>query len=395
MESEPLFNKGLEGEHFVIKLAERSYLKYWCFPNPIDIEGDKKEICDLLLLFIDTAIIISVKNYNVNGNYERFKKRVVGKSTKQLFGAERKLFKSQREILLDHSLQGKLKFAPDTFKHIFKITISVGEDFENYEFVDTNESKGIVNIFNKETFEIIFNELDTIKDLSEYLKLREILLTQHKSTTCHCSEKDLLASFLLNAREFPKELYGNFEEHTRNLREKWQAYLSHRSVISKKLEDEKSYFLDKLVNDDVLKLENGEMLAKEFMTLSRFERRLIASDLFEIVEKYQDKKDFLARRFTKFNGIGFLFIYYPFERSQSEIDIILIKAQELYSYFHDCDQIVLLAASKGIKQWKFGLYHAKKITKETEIYLRHLASDFGWFQNETRIEKYVNEYPDQ
>lgn len=99
MESEEIIDKGIEGENFVTKLAETSYLKYWCYPNPMDMTGDKKEICDLLILFFDTAIIISVKNYNVNGNYERFLKRVVEKSSKQLFGAQRKLFGSKEIVL--------------------------------------------------------------------------------------------------------------------------------------------------------------------------------------------------------------------------------------------------------------------------------------------------------
>lgn len=55
--------KGKIGEDAVTTVAEKTYLKYWCFPNPKDEYGDKKEICDLLILFKQTAIIISVKNY--------------------------------------------------------------------------------------------------------------------------------------------------------------------------------------------------------------------------------------------------------------------------------------------------------------------------------------------
>lgn len=41
--------KGKEGENFVNDLAFKSFLKYWCYPNPMDENGDKKEICDLLV----------------------------------------------------------------------------------------------------------------------------------------------------------------------------------------------------------------------------------------------------------------------------------------------------------------------------------------------------------
>lgn len=110
------FDKGKKGEDFVEFLAEKAYLKYWCFANPMDLEGDGKEICDFLILFYDTAIIISVKNYYVNGNYDRFLKKVIGKSTKQLFGAQRK-FKQRDKIKLKHEIQGEVEFDTKTFQN--------------------------------------------------------------------------------------------------------------------------------------------------------------------------------------------------------------------------------------------------------------------------------------
>ncbi|MFH6997391.1 hypothetical protein ACHRVZ_05615 [Flavobacterium sp. FlaQc-57] len=394
MESEEIIDKGIEGENFVTKLAETSYLKYWCYPNPMDMTGDKKEICDLLILFFDTAIIISVKNYNVNGNYERFLKRVVEKSSKQLFGAQRKLFGS-KEIVLQHVLQGDRKFEPNDYKNIFKITVSVGEDFENYDFIDHDQVKGTVNIFNRQTFETIIFEFDTIKDLTEYLIAREELLIANKGLCCNCSEKDLIAQYLMNAREFPEELLKDFENFTKSLQGKWQRYHANKDVILKKIEEENSYFIDRLVNTDVLPLENGELLAKEFMTMSRFERRIMANSLFELVNKYEGNQDVLARRYTVFNGIGFLFVYYPKERDEKEIDAILFSAQQLYSYFKKDNKIVMLAASRGMKQWKFGLFQATEMTLGAEKYLQALALQFGWFQNEKRVERNIKEYPNE
>ncbi len=55
--------KGNIGEDFVNRIAYKSFLEYWCYPSPKDEDGDKKEICDLLILFNDSLVIISVKNY--------------------------------------------------------------------------------------------------------------------------------------------------------------------------------------------------------------------------------------------------------------------------------------------------------------------------------------------
>lgn len=64
---EMLGDKGRLGEDFVNQIAFNSFLKYWCFPNPLDIAGDNKEICDLLVVFDEICMIVSVKNYEFKG----------------------------------------------------------------------------------------------------------------------------------------------------------------------------------------------------------------------------------------------------------------------------------------------------------------------------------------
>jgi hypothetical protein len=393
--TERILSKGEEAEELVNSLSNGAYLKYWCYPNPIDVEGDKKEICDLLILFFDTAIIISVKNYDLKSNYERYKKKVIEKSSKQLFGAERKLFKSDRPIKISHPEKGEEIFNPDDYKNVFRITISAGEDFDDYEFIDNREDKGSVGIFNRETFEIIIQELDTIKDLTEYLKSREDLFLKNIKKKCNCTEKDLLAHYLMNVRTFSQKLSDDFENETKLLVDNWEKYTQNKSVIFKKLVDEKSYFIDDLIKKDVLKLANGELLAKELMTMSRFERRIISTHLFEIVTKYQHNDDFLARRYTEYNGIGFLFIYYPIEKTQQEIDLVLDLAPELYANQHNIKRIVVLGASKNMKQWKFRLFEAAEQDAEGKKKLDKIAKDAGWFKNEKRIEREIKEYPDE
>ncbi|MBG43233.1 MAG: hypothetical protein CL530_04625 [Aequorivita sp.] len=388
-------NKGNVAEEYVNTLSETAYLKYWCYPNPIDISGNKKEICDLLILFFDTAIIISVKNYDLKGDYERYKRRVIEKSSKQLFGAERKLFNSQKPLDISHPEKGVETFNPIEYKNVFRITVSVGEDFENYEFVDSKEGKGSVNIFNKETFEIITEELDTIKDLVEYLKAREDLLITNSGKKCNCTEKDLLGHFLMNQRTFDENIKKDFEKATLELVGKWNEYINNRSVILKKLADENSYFIDKIVENDVLPIENGVLLAKELMSLSRFERRIMANKLFYIVKKYENQKNTLARLFLKYNHIGFLFVYYPEKKPEKEVDFIMNKAPELYAHKHNTKKIVVLGATDGLKQWKFGLYLASDLNETQKKQLDQIADKAGWFKREIKTKENIKEYPNE
>ena len=55
--------KGKQGEDAVNQISFKTYLKYWCYPNPKDELGDKKEICDLLIIFKDVLILFAIKNY--------------------------------------------------------------------------------------------------------------------------------------------------------------------------------------------------------------------------------------------------------------------------------------------------------------------------------------------
>ena len=81
--------KGKTAEAVVHELAYRSFLREWCYPNPRDKGG--KEICDLLVNYDGTILIVSVKNVAYSGNFDRYQRKAFEESTKQILGAERRL----------------------------------------------------------------------------------------------------------------------------------------------------------------------------------------------------------------------------------------------------------------------------------------------------------------
>ena len=390
--------KGDNGEDYVNQLAYKSYLKYWCYPNPLDINGNNKEICDLLILFRDILIIISVKNHNYNGDYEKYKRKVIDKSSSQLNGAYRKLFTTQKAMHIMHPDREVELFEPDKYKQIYKLTINVGEQFEYYELGEQIENKGFINILNKDTFEVIIQELDTIKDFVEYLNARERLLMSGKLLDVKCQEKDLLAKFLTNARRFPID-YGSseFKEMISNLEGAWANYALSNKVKLKREANKVSYFIDDLVQSDILKLPNGEILARELMNLGRIERRQLAKSLFSLVAKYEKEDEILARQYSEYNGIGHLLIYYPPNQKEEEVDWIIQRAMEIYSFKTNfCEkEIIVIAATNGLKRWKFGMFKAEPpITIEAKKYLDKLIEDFGWFKDMHAYRHEEKEYPD-
>ena len=207
----------------------------------------------------------------------------------------------------------------------------------------------------------------------------------------------MLAYYLMNNREFPQECFDNFEEWSKSCIQKWDTYQHSRSVLLKKLANEKSYFIDELIKKDALPLENGELFAKELMTLDRFERRNIASDLFEIVDRYQNTPNCLARRHYIINDILFLFIYYSHDKTEKEKDCILQLAQEVYAYKFRPNKVLLLAATDNLEQWKFGLFETQKedTTDEQRKHYDRIIDVLGWFKNTQKIYKENKEYPDE
>lgn len=397
-------NKGTEGEEYVNELAFNSYLDYWCYPNPKDELGDKKEICDLLIIFKETLIIISVKNYENKGNYERYKKRVIEKSTSQLYGAERKLFNSDRDIKIKHHNRGFEIFDKKAIKKVFRITVNVGEQFEFYELGDVRENKGFINIFNKDTFEKIIQELDTIPDLVNYLLERENFLNHYKEINFVSKERDLLAVYLRNIRKFPDNYYKkDIDKITVDLSNAWEDYDNHSSVLKKREQDKYSYFIDKISKNDILKIANGEMLAKELMSLTRIQRRFISKSLLTLIAKNQKNDEIeLARRYLDFSDdFGYLFIYYSSKimASQKELDLMIFDiAPSLYSYKTNCKNkhIIVLAGNDYLKQWKFGLFIPPEFPFSNEAikYFEDMIKNLGWFTDMKEFRYQENEYPD-
>lgn len=174
-------HKGKIGEEFVNRLAYSSFLKFWCYPSPKFENGDKKEICDLLIIFHETLIIFSVKNYEFKGNYSRYFNHTIKKAVKQIHGAHKTLFKTP-ELIIKHPDKNSERFPIEQIKKIFRIVVNLGKGTKIYPFNGLTKNKNYVTFFDKSSFETIISELDTIADFTEYLEKREQVF-KNKNTT--------------------------------------------------------------------------------------------------------------------------------------------------------------------------------------------------------------------
>ena len=84
--------KGRRAEGIIHDLATVTFLTDWCYPNPKKPDG--KELCDLLVVFDDTAIIWQIKDLKVDAE-GKYKEAEVAKNLRQLSGARTSDVRSQ------------------------------------------------------------------------------------------------------------------------------------------------------------------------------------------------------------------------------------------------------------------------------------------------------------
>jgi hypothetical protein len=424
--------KGDFGEEAVNTIAFETYLKYWCYPSPKDEMGDQKEICDLLILFKETAIIISVKNYSFAGNYERYFRSTLNKALSQLSGAERKLFNNNREVYFAHPELGEMQFDKSKYTHIQRIIINLNTIPLFYPGGLLTPKNEFAHIFNWEAFLGVVSELNTIPDFIEYLKERETLFTDKemiilkgeqtdwdeetgKSFSEYTngrlesspfvlvsgSELDLLADYYMNQRKFTSHLYDNDYNGTFiQLDGTWERYLKKEEVIKKKKQDRASYFVDEFIKREVLYRsdESNLELATELLSLSRLERRAVGISFFEFLDRYRKEKgSFVGRRYGTFNDLVIAFVYISGNMQNDLIIGFIELAIEGFCYYDNYkSKKIACIAFDSKDQFRFG--YLKDIAPFDKKYEERLVLDLktiGWFQNVETVKFSHQEYPKQ
>ena len=427
---EDINQKGDAGEEIVNKLAFDTYLKYWCYPGPKDEKGSKKEICDLLILFQETAIILSVKNYAFKGNYERYFRSTLDKAVAQIAGAERKLF-SGDQIYIKHRDLGEAKFDSAKYTHIHRIIVNHNTGPLFYPAGREMDNGKYVHIFNWDAFSGVVAELDTIPDFIGYLterenafKGREITvmlgteddwthevnksfmdyndnrdLQNKKFLLVSGDELDLLADYYWNVRKFNSMFYTE-QVGAIKLDGKWQRYLGQGEVQNKKMADKDSYLVDGFVKHEVLytkELYNLE-IAVELLALSRFERRILGSEMLRLAEQHKDATGlFVARRYGQVKDLLIALVVYVDGMSHNGVMELIRIAAEGYSFMNGYkdEKIVVIGYSNKVRGFKFGML---KDTQPFDLeYEQQLIKDLKmlkWFTNVEVFKITHKEYPD-
>src|SRR3989344_124368 len=296
--------KGKKAEDFLHSLASKSFFTDWCYPNPILSDG--KELCDLLVIFDEVAIIWQVKNLKLQPN-GKYNANEVKQNIRQLSGARRRLFDLKKDVTLTNPRRGKERFNPKSIKTIYLISALLGEGEDVFGFVE--EYKGnSVHIFTKEFTEIALNELDTIKDFTYYLGEKEKLLRRDSKITILGGEQELLGYFLMNGRSFSK-LY---EADNLLLQEGiWNGFVNKPEYKRRQKADEISYGWDSIINRAHLSdTPEYELVARELARPNRFQRRYLAKAFLDAhILAHQDEQFDMQRRLVQGEDATYCFLF--------------------------------------------------------------------------------------
>lgn len=168
--------KGKRAEQFVYNLSKKSFFSDWCFPNPKLPNG--KEICDLLVVYDDIAIIWQIKDLKTDENH-KYKTSEVKKNMHQLSTARHRLFELNVPIDLVNPKRRIEKFDPKSIKDVYLISALLGKSEDYYSALTIVDGK-IIHTF---TREFIINRVHTCG--KEYERVaRELARTNRFERRC-------------------------------------------------------------------------------------------------------------------------------------------------------------------------------------------------------------------
>lgn len=239
-----------QSEKMLADIGDKVFLSLWSFANVYTDEGIKfsdegrkkgqgEELCDLLVVFGNHVIIFSDKgeveykpNDDVSISWGRWVKRAYLKSAYSTHKAEKWLKENPNRIFLNKECSEKFPIElpkPEEMKvHRIAVARGITEHAKKY-YSDTNgtliirpdviglehlkipfvigcadKEKGYVHFLDELSIDRVFNELDTLRDFTDYLTKKEELIESGKLLAAP-GEDDLLG-YYLSSREGFKNL---------------------------------------------------------------------------------------------------------------------------------------------------------------------------------------------
>jgi hypothetical protein len=333
-------------ERYLKKLCDRTFLSLWSYPGIFRDQGQTgqghgKEICDLLVVFDEHVIIFSDKDCefpdtgDVDLDWQRWYRRAVEQSAKQIWGAERWLKTYPNRVFLDRAcIQTFPIEIPDLERARYhRIVVAhkvsercrqelggsgslmivpgiVGTDHYSrqnggapFSIGQIDPAKGYVHVLDDTSLEVLLNTLDTITDFVRYLTKKEQLI-QRGQLIAAAGEDDLLAIYLKDLNEHgeydfvipsdePHKIDGMVIDEGF-----WEEFTKRPERRAQVEANRISYSWDALIetfNKNILantqyrashpSIDSSERIMRFLAREPRTRRRLLAQSLLELIQK--------------------------------------------------------------------------------------------------------------
>jgi hypothetical protein len=331
----------------LFETAQRSFLKLWSYANPYRATG--KEIADLLVIFGNDVIVFSDKQSTFRDDgygWQRWYRRTVTASIKQLSGAYRVLAIDNQTIYVDERASQALPFklpAPDQCRiHLLAVARvdlksrslhpspglrfdgSVAGSGKPFCVGPLKVGERVVHIFDAETLETLLSELDTISDFVWYLNRRERIISDNPDIQFR--ELDFLMLSLLERGEgqwglllLPDSANAGIPEglwtdaYCTECRNRSQLKNRPSYVVDRLIEHfHDEYIHNRLLSEKNIEYHVHEQALRHLASERRFSRRIISGELFGILDE-TDQSTFWAATTESIDvpGVRYVWLAYP------------------------------------------------------------------------------------
>lgn len=340
-----------DSEAYLNSLCNETFLSLWSYANVFrdqgriqsgisGAKGDGKELCDLLAIFEEHIFIFSDKRCeftnsgDIQVDWSRWYKRAVRDAAKQIWGAERWLFKFPNTIYLDNNCtqlfpliipakenaivhriivaHGASKECIKKFRGSGSLMIFseiIGEmhiTTQAHECIpfaigQENPQKGYVHVFDDVTLEIVMKTLDTISDFAAYISKKEEFIQSGK-LLCASGEEDLLAYYLKYINENNEHTF--YADDIQNVDKviiaegEWDEFCNNPSRKAQAKANQISYAWDELIEKFIFHVTTGtscfmshpdikkqEEMFRFLVRANRTKRRLLSFTIHDLIAK--------------------------------------------------------------------------------------------------------------
>jgi hypothetical protein len=372
-----------------------------------------KELCDVLVVCDPDIVIFSIKDIGLKKTsdptvgWERWRKKAVDASCKQIYGAQRWIDSATNVITRDG--EKGIAFPDPSRRRIHRVAVALGSEGE-VPLTFGDFGKGFVDVFDEWSLDVVMNELDTISDFVKYLADKEDLYARGAMTMFSSGgEEDLLAFYLHQGREFPEE--PDFLVLDGDL---WSTLTKKPEWKRRKEADKVSYTWDRLIETLYEDFKNRNMLVSDhpFSATSltdterilrvmakedRFNRRMLSEMLLEFLELAHSRR-FRARMVPSLSGVKYVFLAHPLDEDRQHRMAELAGRCFVARGLDPHARIVVGIATERPEPGKGHSLDALFLDKpgwtdEDQRHFEYLQEEFGYFANSRQSRLRGDEYP--